>query len=317
MFEPPENIPFEVLIKQLLDADQPLPADYFYRLSDLERDEQQSLQNAWRKIPLWRRQAIMEDVSDLSAEDMILSFIGCSLVAITDEEANIRRLAVQSLWEYDENELIPIFLRLLQEDTDPSVRAAAAGALGSFVYKGEIEELDQDIFHQIENFLLEIIQSEQPPIVRRSALEAVSFSSRAEVAELIKQAFASKEKEWKASALFAMGRSGDSKWRKQVLSMLEHTIPMIRMEAARAAGELELNEATESLIELLDDPDEETRMASIWSLSQLGGEGVQELLEELMDQSEGEILDFIASALDNLEQQKPESIPIVRIRRKQ
>jgi HEAT repeat protein len=83
--------------------------------------------------------------------------------------------------------------------------------------------------------------------------------------------------------------------------MLQSNLPALRMEAARAAGELELAEALPMLLELLDDPDENTRQASIWSLSQIGGEGVQEALEGLYEAAEDEgELELLESALDNL-----------------
>ena len=83
--------------------------------------------------------------------------------------------------------------------------------------------------------------------------------------------------------------------------MLHSAFPILRSEAARAAGELEIPEAMPDLIELLDDPDENTRSASIWSLSQIGGEGVRETLERMYSQAEeeGEI-SLLEAALENL-----------------
>ena len=42
------------------------------------------------------------------------------------------------------------------------------------------------------------------------------------------------------SALFAMGRTADSRWAKVVLSELESHEPAMRFEAAQAAGEMGL-----------------------------------------------------------------------------
>jgi HEAT repeat protein len=75
----------------------------------------------------------------------------------------------------------------------------------------------------------------------------------------------------------------------------------VRAEAVRAAGELEISEAVPNLLELLDDSNEAVRSAAIWSLSQIGGEGVRERLEQLQEETEDEEeADFIESALDNL-----------------
>jgi hypothetical protein len=138
-------------------------------------------------------------------------------------------------------------------------------------------------------------------LIRRRALESLGYSSRPEVIPLIESAFSSRDKEWIASALFAMGRSANEIWEQHVLQSFDSPHPLIRMEAARAAGELELKEAVEDLLEMIDDDNPDVRSAAIWSLSQIGGEGVRDTLEELQELSEDdEEIEFIESALDNL-----------------
>ncbi len=46
--------------------------------------------------------------------------------------------------------------------------------------------------------------------------EALGFSSRPEVPDLIRQAYAIGQPEWMESSLFAMGRSADSIWETAV-----------------------------------------------------------------------------------------------------
>jgi HEAT repeat protein len=99
-----------------------------------------------------------------------------------------------------------------------------------------------------------------------------------------------------------MGRSGHEMWGSVVLDKLSSQHPTLRAEAARAAGELELKGAVETLLELLEDPDSNVRAASIWSLSQIGGEGVRETLEDLYEETDDEEeAEFVSDALDNLE----------------
>jgi len=106
---------------------------------------------------------------------------------------------------------------------------------------------------------------------------------------------------WRTSALFAMGRSRNELWNNLVLSMLNNNQPDLRLEAARAAGELEITQAVPILLELLDDPSDSIRDASIWSLSQIGGEGVRDRLGKLFDEAEDDReIDYLESALDNL-----------------
>ena len=107
--------------------------------------------------------------------------------------------------------------------------------------------------------------------------------------------------DWLVSALFAMGRTYDKRWNPQVTSLLDHQLPRVRFEAARAAGELEISDAAPQLIDLLDDSDDDVRYAAAWSLSQIGGEGVKEVLEKLLKSTDNhEEANLIQDALDNL-----------------
>jgi HEAT repeat protein len=54
-------------------------------------------------------------------------------------------------------------------------------------------------------------------------------------------------------------------------------------------------------VELLNDEDADVRTSAIWSLSQIGGEGVREVLEQMHEETdEEEEAGFIESALENL-----------------
>jgi HEAT repeat protein len=306
----PASMPFQKLLDALVDADNPLHPRFLYRLSDLEPDEVTRLAKVWSDVPLWRRRALLEDLEELSSSDTLMDFVAFCRQAIHDEDAIVRLGAIHTLWDYEEKSLIPLFLKMLEDDPDVQVRAAAATALGQYVYLGEIEELPEKTLRQIENRLLHVLQGEDAPTVRRCALEALGYSSREEVAPWIEQSYASSEKEWVASALLAMGRSGSQEWKGQVLAMLESKLPLVRCEAARAAGELEIARARPLLLELLDDPDDNIRAASIWSLSQIGGEGVRHVLEQIYEEAENdEDLSLLADALENLEFN--EGLPLV------
>lgn len=295
------EIPLENAIQSLLDIETPVNPRVLYRLSDLEPDELEQLRSVWRQLPLWRRQALIKEIEELGARDFLLDFMAFGQLALEDHDPGIRLLAVRTLWEYEQTELIHVFLSLLQQEQDYDVRAAVATALSRFVYAGEIEEISAARLADIEDALLKLTEEAEADQVRRAALESLGFSSREEVALLIEKAFASNDKNWKASALLAMGRSANPDWKTHVMAMLESPIPILRAEAARAAGELELEEAVSYLLELLDDPNEDARSASIWSLSQIGGEDVREALEGLFEEAEdGGELEFIESALENL-----------------
>ena len=296
------DIPFQQVIEALLNTEQVFPPKYLYQFSDLEADEIAGLAKVWPNVPTWRRQALMEDIVLLGQRDTLLSFESLGRMTLQDPEPAVRLLAIQALGEFEEQDLARSFLQLLSSDPEMEVRAAAATALGLYVYAGEIETISEKLNRQVVDGLLAVTRSQEAELVRRMALESLGYSSRDEVVGLIDAAYNSGSTEWVASALFAMGRSANNSWHPQVLASLLSVMPAIRLEAARAAGELELKEARSRLFELLDDPDEETRLASIWSLSQIGGEGVQLALEKLYSQSDSEEeLAFLDEALDNLE----------------
>jgi HEAT repeat protein len=297
----PEHIPFSKVLEALQDTDNPVGGRIMLRLSDLEPDELHALEPVWSILPDWRRVAIMQEADDLSSSDTLLSYQALAMLALQDPEPEVRVLALRTLNDYEDRSLIAPLMGLIEHDPSDVVRAAAAASLGSYVYMGELEEIPDDIYQQIQDLLLSVLGSPQSDAVRRAALEAISFSSREDIHPWIEKAFANPDRHWKASALTAMGRSANTDWEPQVLSMLGSNYPLLRMEAARAAGELELREASQTLVEMLDDPDEPTRQAAIWSLSQIGGQGVREILERLLKRADNDAeAEFLEEAIDNL-----------------
>jgi len=295
------ELPFQSLIDALLDEDTPFNPRYLYRLSDPEQEELALFLDTWSRLSLLRRQALVEDLQELGLADNLLSFKSIGQNVISDEDPQVRHLAVQILWEFEDPDLIPLFLQLLDSDPETEVRAAAAAGLGQFVYLGEIDRLHGDKKHEIEDRLLEVILEDPAVLVQRPELESMGFSSRVEVPELIESAFSSNDQFTKASALIAMGRSMDSRWEINILSMLNDTLPVIREEAARAAGEIEIKDAVPTLIELAEDSVEDVRSAAIWSLSEIGGESARHTLERLFREVEDDReADLLESALDNI-----------------
>jgi HEAT repeat protein len=165
-----------------------------------------------------------------------------------------------------------------------------------------VDDIPAAKLHIVEECLFNLISGSNITLVRRKALESLGFSSHKEVNGLIETAYASADKDWLISALYAMGRSANSRWNQKVLKMLTHANPEVRAEAAGAAGELEITAAVPTLLELLEDSDLDVRLASIWSLSQVGGPGVRKALENLLESTEDdEEADQISNALENLD----------------
>lgn len=298
----PKPIPFTKLIEALLDENTPLSPRYLNRLSDLAPDDSASLEKTWPKISTRRREALLEDLEEIHMVDDLLSFEEVARLALKDSSSGVRRRAINILREYELVDLLPTFMHMSEHDPDPEVRAASAAALSTYIYMGEVEDISPKKLQQVEECLFRLTSGSDAPLVRRRALEALGFSSRKEVVGLIENAYASPDVDWLVTALFAMGRSANPRWNPQVLKMLTHQRPVVRAEAASAAGELEIKAAVPRLLDLLEDVDQDVRMASIWALSQVGGEGVRAALENMLETTDDDDESTqVDNALQNLE----------------
>jgi HEAT repeat protein len=305
MDQPNQPINFRQLLEALLDDDRVLSVNYLPRLSDLEIEDLALLKEAWPRILPDRRLALLIELEHLAEVDTLVNFDEIGRFAMTDTDPRVRAAAIRLLWEDQDPRLIPDFIQLLEQDENEQVREAAAKALGLFVYLGELEEISKDDHHRVEKCLLQVMASTEPSPIRRNALASLGFSGREEVPALIQAAFDTGDRYWVATALQAMGRSVDQRWAKAVLSKIDHPIAEIQFEAVRAAGHLELKPARQPLIEMVEDVDsvtDEVRAAAIWSLTQIGGEQVRALIEQLIDETEDEDeVEYLEGALENLE----------------
>jgi HEAT repeat protein len=297
-----QNVPFRTVLEALLEDEKTFPARYLPRFSDLEPANLKALLKIWPRVSPRRKQTLLEDLEDLAEADTLVCFDDLARALLKDPQASVRIMAMRLLWECEDTRLVPTFLSILNRDEDSAARAGAATALGLFVYLGELEKIPAKIHHEVEDDLLQAVTFDLSPLVQRRALEAMGTSSREEVPPLIEAAYKRKGPEWVVSALFAMGRSNDERWKKQVLSNLLNPNEEIRVEAIRAAGELELQSARPLLLDQLEDEeDQEMRHEILWTLSKIGGEGVRVRLEELIEmEADDEEVEFLEEALDNL-----------------
>jgi HEAT repeat protein len=298
----PQNEPFLTVVNALLDESRPFPARYLHRFSDMEPADLKKLTKAWPQVTQRRKHTLLEDLEDLAEADTLTSFDDMARSLLGDADPQVRARAIRLLWECEDAKLVPVYLDMLENDADVEVRAAAANALGQFVYQGELEKIPTELHHEIEDRLLAAATSAKEVLVRRRALESMGYSGREEVIPLIEAAYTQRDPDWTVSSLFAMGRSCDTRWKKQVLSQLRASNEDIRSEAIHAAGELELESARAILLDLLEDEEDlEVRHELIWALSRIGGEGVRAKLEELFEiEEDDEVADFIEESLEAL-----------------
>ena len=291
------------LIKSLLDLETPFPARLLYQFSDMPSDDRKVLATAWLRIPLMRRRAVLQDLLELAEHDDLLMFEEIGRIALGDSDADCQVSGISMLLEAEDPKLIPIYLNLLADaDKAEFVRAAAANALGFYVYLGELEEIKTDLHHKIEDALLLAYAKDPSDLVQRRALESLGYSSREEIPPLLRYASAKDSEEWLESALFAMGRSADNQWEALVLENLDHDNPEVKGQAIHAAGELSLSSARVRLLRKLDrEKDDYLRSEMIWALSQIGGEGIEDKFEQLLAKTDDdEEATLLEEALDML-----------------
>jgi HEAT repeat protein len=297
-----DPISFQSVLDALLDDKQQFPRSYLREFSDIGSLELKSLLDIWPRVTQTRKQFLLEELRLLAEDDTLVSFDDLARSLLSDSDPAIRTRAISLLAESDDLKLVPTYLDMLSNDSDVNVRREAASVLNLFVDLGELEEIPENVHHQVEDALLASANSEDDVRVRRAALESLGYSSRPEVITLIESAFQREDPNWQTSALLAMGRSADDRWHDDVLNSLVSDDDRIRRAAVQSAGELSIRSARPILLRILAEGEEdEITSAAIWSLSQIGGEDVRTYLENLLDQSEDEAeIEFLEDALDNL-----------------
>ena len=297
-----EPISFQKVLDSLLGDDREFPRRYLQEFSDIATLELKALLDVWPSVKLSRKLILLEELDVLAENDTLVSFDDLASALLTDPDPQVRTRAIRLLDESEDVKLVPSYLDMLKNDPDINVRAEAATALNLFVDLGELEEISENIYRQVEDALLTTITSEDNVRVRRAALESIGFSSRPEVIPLIESSFRREDPNWQVSALTAMGRSADERWAEDVTRSLVHENDNIRRAAVQAAGELSLKTSRPLLLRMLGEEDDSTVLSAvIWSLSQIGGEDVRTYLENLLDQLEDEEqIAFLEEALDNL-----------------
>ena len=299
---------FQDALDLLLDEQQPLETDmlmpYTRFFSDITPSRLKAFQKIWEKIPSARKHALLAHLKDEDDFDLRYSFDDLALPLLSDADEVVRTFALRLLETYEGEDVIAKLLDIAENDPAIDPRVEAIALLGIYVYYGELEEVSPENLKKIEEVLLRIAKNEGKAKIRQAAIEALGFSSREEVPALIKDAWERDAAAWKASAVFAMGRSYDTAWKEEVLEGLVNENDLVRLAATKAAGSLSLAAARPILLRLLTEENEEPVLrAAIWSLTEIGGEDVREYLYALLDEygdEDEEQIAYIEEALENL-----------------
>lgn len=236
---------------------------------------------------------------------------------LEDKDAQVRSLALDGLWDYPTPELIAPLFEIARNDPSQKVRSKAIVTLGRYIYEGNMavydfdwgameelmreDELPEEDFLRVKDFLLELVRDEGQPLdLRRFAIEALSFLNEPEVQDHIEAAYTHPDVNMKVSAIFAMGRQGDQRWADSLLKELDSEVKDLQYEAVRAAGEACLDKAAPRLKDLALVDDKNLQLEAIWALGKIGGESVSEFLYDLADDEDGEVREMAEAALEEL-----------------
>ena len=294
--------PLDVLLDELRESVEMPDQASLHHFSSLGAKDVVRVREIWPCLPVGSRRRLITRLVELAEADFEVDFGAIFRLGLGDEDAEVRAAAIKGLWEDKDVRLVPLLVARLREDRAVTVQAAAATSLGRFILMGELGKTRPGPRATAYEALLATCQATDEHIeVRRRALESLAYVGNETVAELIREAYAAPEEEVRISAVFAMGRSADTRWARHVQQQLFSPNPELRYEATRACGEIQLREAVPELEELADDVDPEVREAALWALGQIGGDKAREILEHYCLAENEATRAAAEAALDELE----------------
>ncbi len=231
---------------------------------------------------------------------------------LDDPDAQVRAEAIACLWNDPDPRWIDVLMNKANEDPHSDVRTHAISALGRYVFEGDaaaFEEWDgyevsitQDDYVRVTDFLFRIAQDPEEAVeARRYAIEALAFRAEdSDVLDLIEWAYHHEDRRLKVSALFSMARNGDPRWTEYILGELHSRDTEIQYEAVHAAGELGLEEATDTLIEMVRGKNvrKPLRLLAIYALGEIGDERAYPVLDRLTHSRDRDVREVAREAVE-------------------
>lgn len=299
----PENF-METLIALRDGEAGTISAKVLYGLSELTEIDILQLRPMWKELSTEYRQKIVQRVADIGETNFELDYRVFGLFALKDEDEEVRKSAISIMWVDESLTFMRRLVDIAQNDESTAVRAAAISDLGRFILLGELGDLPERELLPVQDMVVEFWADESEDVeIRRRALEAISNCGHEIVEAAINEAYRSDERSLRVSSIYAMGRSCDEQWEEIVLKELSSPDAEMRYEAARAAGELTLTNATPQLIRLARGTDREIKEVAIWSLGEIGGRDALRVLTslagEVQETDDEELLDLIEEAMGN------------------
>ena len=292
----------EKFLDTLADPDIPLSNSDFIEVSDLSPSELGIFARAWFRLSLERRRAIIALMVELSEDSPELDFCAIFKMCLKEQDEWVLEKAIEGLWEYEDRSAIPGFIQILGSDKSPTVRAAAAIALGKFALLAQEGNLLAKDAGCVRDNLMAVLQDpEENPEVRRRSLEAVAPFNTPDINDYVCWAYRSDDLKLKSSSIYAMGRTGETQWLPLLIKELENREPTLRYETANACGELGEEDVVPHLICLLQDDDYQVQIAGLNALGKIGGSLAKSALLRCIKEGDAALEDAARSALESVE----------------
>ena len=292
----------ERYLEELSDEGNPLRHSELLQLSSLLPEELEEFKGAWASLSPVRKYETLALLVELSEENLELDFSVVFRGCLTDEEDQVREAAARGLWECDDRVVLRPLIRLLVNDPSDSVRAAAAMSLGKFAERAQNGKLLPRDAENVRLALLSTVGDELADLeTKRRAIEAVASFDSAEVAEIIQDAYDSDDDRLKQSAIYAMGRTSDTRWLPVVLADVRNDDAAIRYEAATALGHLGDEATVPHLMGLVTDEDTQVQLSAIQALGSIGGPLAKRALVQSLQLGDESIEEAAQAALNNVE----------------
>jgi HEAT repeat protein len=267
--------------------------------SDLSRDDARQLRRRWPELNGSVRLEAVAQMGARAREDVRTNFERALMVALTDDDVEVRLAAINGLWECDSTALLESLLAHTKDEPADIVRVAEVDALGRFARDAGEECFETAQAGETAQLLMHLATTDRSEAVRLAALTSAAYLRPDGLAELIADAFDNGHDDARVAAVRAMGRYGGQRWAGRVIDALRVGDSELRTEAASAAAFVEDQRVLPYLYESAEDDELELQLSAIAALGEIGGQEARRFLRDLRDSSESDITDAAEDALAN------------------
>lgn len=237
------------------------------------------------------------------------------LEQLIDPDEEVRAEAREELTLQMDDDLARVFLDLIAGDGNEDVRADTVIGLGPIIEEAGMDFDDEDdfewgpelgpgisreTFDTILREVQEVYKAEsQPKLVRRRAFESLVRHPQPWQKSEIRQHFASGDRDWKLTAVFAMGYVPG--FEKEIIELVSSGEGDFLFEAVRAAGNMDVKGAAGRIraIAQSEDADRDLRCIAIEALQYVDPD-CEDLLERLTESRDEEVAEVAAAVLEEL-----------------